>query len=194
MTRRMERLPKEVSVRARLGPACQERKKPHQTWCSSVSGRRRKATTSTRHRGPSPSPRQLLQDGECCPCPSSETSETPLESRFPVQFFPKDEHARPMIDHCRLDQITPTTTTMIADDYFLRSTGPLRRSGDSGRKERPRAGLLPACQLQEHPRDRSGDQRHEAPEGPDLPRQRHQEDHGRPHAPVRRLHRSHCSG
>lgn len=78
---------KAVRFRARLGHARQERKKPHQPWTSSVSGRDRKATPSSRHRGPSTSFRQLLQDGESSAPPSSILLDRPLKDLFtrPIQ-------------------------------------------------------------------------------------------------------------
>lgn len=119
-------LPKTASVRARLGPACQERKKPHQTWCSSVSGRRRKATTSIRHRGPSTSPRQLPQDGEFCPPPSSDSSKCTTQSPLFVQFVSSLGHARSAAS-TRITTFPPLN--MITDDCFSlhRSVTPPRR-------------------------------------------------------------------
>lgn len=64
--------------------------------------------------------------------------------------------------------------------------GPLRCTGDSGRKERPFAGLLPACLFQEHPRNRSGHQRMEAAACRSVPRERYRAQGGYPHETVRR--------
>lgn len=86
------------------------------------------------------------------------TRKRPLRSHSHAQFRSSEgtwkRHLGPVTieDHHHQHHHPQSRHTMIADDYFfLRYTGPLRRPGDSGRKERPRAGLLPACQLQEHP-------------------------------------------
>lgn len=159
------------SVRARLG-----RTAPSAPHAESRDPRSRglveneeKATTSHDIEDHPFTPRQPLQDGECCCrrlrylacdfCMSPSPSPSPKTCRFrdfekiPISAHRKKKNIMPHhneFEYCRHINYVRSSLCMLLILGFCLS-GPLRRSGDSGRKERPRPGLLPPCQLQEHP-------------------------------------------
>lgn len=73
-----------------------------------------------------------------------------------------------------------------------RQIGSVRCHRDRSLQVGPRPRCLPACVLQEHPRDRPGHQRLEAPARRQVPRERQGEERGCPYAPLLWLHRPHC--